>query len=123
VCCTIEKPRHRNIFRRSTGKIIFSVVLDGTKIDIIGGPVYDKEREFVKFPTQTKLTVGNNYTLDVGYEGPLQNDLAGLYYSSYDEVDSNTNTVTKRYVLYIILCAQHLLSIAFINCLSVCLSV
>jgi len=126
-CCTVKKPKGifflityyytLNILKTLSACINICInidhivlFLDGTNIDIIGGPVYDKER---------KLTVGNTYTLDVGYEGPLQNDLAGLYYSSYDEVDSTTNTVTKRYILYII--HTHMLFSMYLlnSCLSV----
>ena len=64
-------------------------------------PVYDKDRQFVNFTLDTTLTVGTKYILSLGYTGPLENDLAGLYYSTYDVTDPTTNITTKRLASFI----------------------
>lgn len=50
-------------------------------------PVYDTDRQFVNFTIKDNkmLEVGKTYKIDLEYEGKLDNSLAGLYYSSYDE--------------------------------------
>ena len=64
----------------------------------LGNPVYDKDRQFVNFTLQNELTVGEFYNITVDYSGKLDNDLAGLYYSSYEELNTTTNQMEKRSV-------------------------
>ena len=62
----------------------------------LNSPVYDKDRQFVNFTLQNELKVGEFYNITLEYEGKLDNDLAGLYYSSYDELNTTTNQMEKR---------------------------
>ena len=52
----------------------------------------------MNFTLQYELTVGEFYNITVDYSGKLDNDLAGLYYSSYEELNTTTNQMEKRSV-------------------------
>ena len=52
----------------------------------------------MNFTLQNELKVGEFYNITLEYEGELDNDLAGLNYSSYDELNTTTNQVEKRSV-------------------------
>lgn len=43
----------------------------------------DKERQFIIVKFNEDLIKGNFYTIEMSFIGPLKNDLAGLYLSSY----------------------------------------
>ena len=58
--------------------------------------MYDLDRQFVNFTLREELEVGEQYTLSVDYAGKLDNDLAGLYYSSYDAINQTTNERETR---------------------------
>ena len=73
----------------------YCFTLDGRNI-ALSTPVYDKDRQFVNFTLQNELKVGEFYNITLEYEGELDNDLAGLDYSSYDELNTTTNLMEKR---------------------------
>lgn len=58
--------------------------------------MYDGDRQFVNFTLQNELVQGQFYNITLGYSGKLDNDLAGLYYSSYDELDAGSGQMEKR---------------------------
>lgn len=64
-------------------------VLNSATFSIIqtGGLTEDKDRQFLVVSVLTPLQKGGNYTLSMSFRGPLTDDLAGLYYSSYRRGD------------------------------------
>lgn len=62
-------------------------------------PVFDEDRQFVNFTLGGPLVVGRQYRLSLGYKGPIENDMAGLYYSTYSATNEVTGETETRYAL------------------------
>lgn len=93
ITCVVKKPAHLlYVFKYTT---IFCVLFPGSQEIALGDPDYDVERQFVHFHLQEELVAGSRYILTLGYEGKLDNDLAGLYYSSYDSTNPTTGEQVK----------------------------
>lgn len=57
---------------------------DGSEIQVTG-IAYDTVRQFVIVNLDSELKAGNVYYIEIYFKGPLKNDLAGLYLSSYKD--------------------------------------
>ncbi|XP_067940049.1 aminopeptidase Ey-like isoform X2 [Watersipora subatra] len=75
----------------------YSLKEEGGADIAIDHPVYDNDREFVNFTTSTPLEVNKQYRLTLSYSGPLKNDLAGLYYSTYKNGSQDRYIATTQY--------------------------
>ena len=52
-------------------------------VPMVDGIEKDEERQFLLIKLDGMLTVGQEYVIDISFHGPLNDDLVGLYWSSY----------------------------------------
>ncbi|XP_052090870.1 uncharacterized protein LOC127727793 [Mytilus californianus] len=57
----------------------------------------DNDRQFYIMFLSEKLNQGQTYVLSLEFEGPLKDDLAGLYYSSYKRNDKNVYLAVTQF--------------------------
>ena len=55
---------------------------------------YEDEKDFYHITLESNLDVGEEYSVFLRYRGPLTNDLAGIYVSSYTDDNGDTQLVT-----------------------------
>ncbi|XP_056008322.1 putative aminopeptidase-2 isoform X2 [Ostrea edulis] len=56
----------------------------------------DKDRQFFIILLRQPLQMGTNYSVSINFKGPLTDDLAGLYYSSYKRGDQTLYMATTQ---------------------------
>ena len=62
----------------------------------------DPEREFYRIHTQNSLVVGQDYSVYLEYQGPLKDDLKGIYWSSYQHDGATKYDLYLYLIIYIL---------------------
>lgn len=79
---THEIVLHSNKLNITTDSIEIKLLGSGSQPSI-GNVEFDKINQFLILTTKEELIAGRNYSVKIEFRGPLIDDLAGLYLSSY----------------------------------------